>query len=386
LVTTQPAISSQWLCGGGDIFPAMLNAIAQARQSVELEAYIFADDHTGRQFLLALVKAAQSGVRVRVLADAYGSLLLPDNYFTPLIRAGGEARFFNPLRFNRFGVRDHRKLLVCDRQTAFIGGTNISDDYRGDGVTHGWFDVMAQIRDADLAGRLAGEFERMFSDANFEHRPLPRIRAFRHLHRLADGEPKIFVVRPGRGAGAFQRALQRDLAAAASADFIVPYFLPNRRLRKRLGQIVRRGGRVRLILPAHCDVPLSRNASLVYYARLLRGGVEIYEYQPQVLHAKLYRVDGKVFAGSSNLDVRSFKLNYELMVRFTDPPTVADAKDIFSRVLKNSKRIELAEFRKSQNFWQRWKNYWANFLLAQIDPLVALRQLQPYGKKPNKAV
>jgi hypothetical protein len=74
------------------------------------------------------------------------------------------------------------------------------------------------------------------------------------------------------------------------------------------------------------------------------------------------------------------------MVRFTDPPTVADAKDIFSRVLKNSKRIELAEFRKSQNFWQRWKNYWANFLLAQIDPLVALRQLQPYGKKPNKAV
>jgi cardiolipin synthase len=174
----------------------------------------------------------------------------------------------------------------------------------------------------------------------------------------------------------FQRALQHDLARAGTADFIVPYFLPNRRLRKQLRQIVRRGGRVRLILPAHCDVPAARAAGLVYYARLLRGGVEIYEYQPQILHAKLFLVDEIVFAGSSNLDVRSFKLNYELMLRLTDRAAVASAKEIFSAALKNSRRIDPHAFRQSQNFWERWKNRWAHFLLARIDPLVALRQFR----------
>jgi len=141
---------------------------------------------------------------------------------------------------------------------------------------------------------------------------------------------------------------------------------------------------VRLILPALCDVPIARAAGLVYYSRLLRGGVEIYEYQPQILHAKLFIVDEKVFAGSSNLDVRSFKLNYELMLRFTDEATVDGAKEIFSEALNNSRRIEPKEFRRSQNFWQRWKNRWAHFLLARIDPLVALRQINPDRAKAGR--
>jgi cardiolipin synthase len=134
---------------------------------------------------------------------------------------------------------------------------------------------------------------------------------------------------------------------------------------------------VRLILPAHCDVPVARAAGLIYYARLLRAGVEIYEYQPQILHAKLCIVNGKVFAGSSNLDVRSFKMNYELILQFNDHAAVDGAKEIFSEALKNCRRIELKEFHRSQNFWQRWKNHWAHFLVARIDPLVALRHIHP---------
>ena len=358
----------------------MLAAIGQARHSVELEIYIFADDEIGRRFLDALTEAAKRGVPVRVLADAYGSLMLPEDFFGSLIQAGGEVRFFNPLRFTRFGVRDHRKLLVCDRHTVFIGGANICDSYNGDGVTHGWFDLMIKIEDAELAARLAEEFEQIFSNAGFEHGRLRRLRAFRRFRRRTD-DAQIFAVRPGRGTSSFQRALQQDLARASSADFIVPYFLPGRRLRKLLRKIVRRGGRVRLILPAHSDVPLARAAGLVYYSRLLRGGVEIYEYQPQILHAKLCLVDEKVFAGSSNLDVRSFKMNYELMLRFTDRATVDGAKEVFSDALKNSRRVELKEFRRSQNLWQRWKNRWAHFLVARIDPLVALRQIQPHKPK-----
>jgi len=376
--------NAQWLCGGGKFFPAMLAAIEQARQSVEFETYIFEDDEIGRRFLDALTRAARRGVQVRVLADAYGSVTMSQSFFELLIQAGGEARFFNPLRFNRFGVRDHRKLLVCDRRTAFIGGANISDSYNGDGVTHGWFDLVARIEDDDLAARLAEEFEQIFSDADFELHRLRKLRAFRRIRRQPASATRIISVKPGRGAGNFQRALQRALVRASSADFIVPYFLPNRRLRKLLRKIVQRGGRVRLILPALCDVPIARAAGLVYYSRLLRGGVEIYEYQPQILHAKLFIVDEKVFAGSSNLDVRSFKLNYELMLRFTDEATVDGAKEIFSEALNNSRRIEPKEFRRSQNFWQRWKNRWAHFLLARIDPLVALRQINPDRAKAGR--
>ncbi len=316
-----------------------------------------------------------------MLADAYGSFLLSNNFFAPLIQAGGEVRFFNPLRFSRFGVRDHRKLLLCDRQTAFVGGANICDCHSGDGITQGWFDLMAKMEDPELAARLAAEFEQIFANASLAHSRFRRLRVFRRFRRRTD-DTQVLAVRPGRGASSFQRALHQELARAHSADFIVPYFLPSRRLRKLLRQIVQRGGRVRLILPARCDVPLARAAGLIYYARLLRGGVEIYEYQPQILHAKLCILDKMVFAGSSNLDVRSFNMNYELMLRFTEPASVAEAKTIFAEALNYSRLIELKAFRQSQPFWQRWKNYWAHFLVARIDPLVGLRQFHAL-KRPT---
>jgi cardiolipin synthase len=371
------AVSSnhQWLCGGGKFFPAMLAAIAAARRSIELEIYIYADDEIGRQFLDVLTQAAKRGVRVRVLADAYGSFMLSRSFFDPLISAGGEIRFFNPLRFSRFGVRDHRKLLICDRQTAFVGGANICDCHRGDGIAQGWFDLMVKMEDAKLAALLADEFEQTFANASFVHGRFRRLRAFRRFRRRTE-ETQIFTIRPGRGAGGFQRALHQELAHAQSADFIVPYFLPGRRLRKFLRQIVKRGGRVRLILPALCDVPLARAAGLIYYARLLRAGVEIYEYQPQILHAKLCLVDEKVFVGSSNLDVRSLKLNFELMLQLSDSANGASARNIFEAALKHSQRIELKEFLRAQNFWQRWKNRWAHFLIARIDPLIGLRHIR----------
>jgi len=102
--------------------------------------------------------------------------------------------------------------------------------------------------------------------------------------------------------------------------------------------------------------------------------VEIYEYQPQILHAKLYAVDGKVYAGSANLDVRSSKLNYELMVRFSDPTSEAQVRQIFETALTHSHRIDHQTWKTSQNFWQRLKNRWAHFLLTRIDPLLVLKQ------------
>lgn len=363
----------------------MFAAVRNARRSIDLEIYIFANDQSGRKMLEALVSAARLGVRVRVLTDAYGSFMLPGNFFAPLTAAGGEVRTFNPLRFGRFGVRDHRKLLVCDARTVFIGGANVADEYDGDGATHGWFDLMMRIEDAALAAELAIEFHRIFLAADFERRTLPRLRVFRRLNLRRSSHARVLAVMPGRGTGVFQRVLQHDLAHAKAVDLIVPYFLPIRRLRKLLRQVVRRGGRVRLILPALCDVPPARAAAQVYYPRLLRAGVEIYEYQPQILHAKLYRVDGIVHVGSSNLDLRSFKLNYELMLRLADAGAVAGAKEIFSEALKHCVRIELPAFRRAQTFWSRWKNHWSHFLLARIDPLIALRQLDSMPVRKSHA-
>ena len=367
--------NAKWFVGGNEFYPALLSAITQARTSVDLEIYIYANDTVGNQFLEALIAAAQRSVKVRLLVDAFGSFTLPVNFFEPLQQAGGEIRFFNPLRFTRFGVRNHRKLLVCDRQTAFFGGANICDCHVGDGITQGWLDLMAQISDAEIAMQLAEAFDQTFANADFAKSKLRRLRVFRRF-RADTHETRIFAIRPGRGASSFQRALHQELASTKNTDIIVPYFLPSRSFRKRLRQIIQRGGRVRLILPALCDVPLAQAAGRIYYARLLRAGVEIYEYQPQVLHAKLCLVGETVFAGSSNLDMRSLNLNYELMLRFTGQTTVAGAKEIFAEALKHSRRIEAKTFRQSQNFWQRWKNYWAHFLIARVDPLIALRHIR----------
>ena len=144
----------RWLCTGQEIFPAMLKAMAAAQKSIRLETYIYADGKLGRQFLAALLAAAQRGVRVRVLVDAMGSWLLPNDFFDPLVAAGGEVRRFNPLHLWRFGVRDHRKLLVCDESTIFLGGFNVADEYDGDGVTRGWCDVGVRIENPTLAVEL----------------------------------------------------------------------------------------------------------------------------------------------------------------------------------------------------------------------------------------
>jgi cardiolipin synthase len=123
-------------------------------------------------------------------------------------------------------------------------------------------------------------------------------------------------------------------------------------------------------------VPLAQMAARSFYRRLLKAGVEIYEYQPQILHAKLIVCDRATYIGSSNLDIRSLNLNYELTLRFEDETVAAPAREIFENALKHCQPVEI----KSRTFWQRWKNYWAHFLLTRIDPFIALRQFRAIKK------
>jgi len=355
----------------------MLEAMAAARKSIRLETYIYSDGKVGRQFLETLLAAAQRGVQVQILVDALGSWLLPDVFFEPFIAAGGEVRRFNPLHLWRFGVRNHRKLLICDDATIFIGGFNIADEYDGDGVTRGWCDVGVRIENPALAGELAASFDELFALSDFRRNPLMRLRAFKRKRKppqMPAGE--LLLSHPGRGASPFQTALYQDLAVAREVRIVTAYFLPTRRLRRDLLRVARRGGRVQLILPGQSDVLVSQLAARSLYRRLLKAGVEIYEYQPQILHAKLVLSNGAIYVGSSNLDIRSLNLNYELTLRLEDEAVAVEAREIFERLLKHSQRIEPNQWRKSQTFWQRWENHWAYFLLTRIDPLVALHQFR----------
>jgi cardiolipin synthase A/B len=367
----------KWLSTGAENFPAMLAAIHAAKKTVLLETYTFSQGKVARQFVEALLAAARRGVTVRVLVDAAGSWFLPNNFFSALVASGAEVRRFNPLLLWRLGVRDHRKLLICDEKIAFLGGFNLADQYDGDGMTRGWFDVGVRVENSVLAQELAQSFEGLFALSAFHKKPLLRLRAFKHKRNSRSkmaGE--LLPVRPGRGASSFQNALYHDLAKARDVRIVSAYFLPNRRLRRDLMRVARQGSRVQLILPGKSDVPVSQFAARSLYHRLLKAGIEIYEYQPQILHAKLVLIDDFSYVGSSNLDIRSLNLNYELMLRLEDKSFAAEGRKIFERLLEHSKKIEHPRWWKTQGFLSRWKNKWAHFLLTRIDPLIALRQFR----------
>ena len=370
-MTTQTA--GQWLRTGNEVFSAMLAAIDAAQSSVCLEIYLFASGPLGQRFRAALVRAQQRGVRVRVLIDAFGSMELPDHFWVPLRAVGSEVRWFNPATLMRFSFRNHRKLLVCDGQVAFVGGFNIAHEYEGDGVGSGWRDLGFKVA-GPLAVQLAASFEGMFLHAEFRHKRFTRLRRF-HVNKGVVWPPEqIFFSEPGRGRNPIKLALRGDLSHARDVRIMVAYFLPTGRLRRDLVRIAERGGRVQLILPGKSDVPLAQLAAQSLYRQFLKHGVEIYEFQPQILHAKLIIVDDVVYVGSSNLDQRSLRINYELMIRIESRELVQEAREIFSGDLNQCRRVELAEWSKSHPLWLRIKRRLAYYLLVRIDPSLARRQ------------
>lgn len=363
----------KWLRNGDEAFPAMLAAIEAAQISARLETYIFSDDPLGREFLAALLRAQQRGVKVKVLVDGVGSLSLPTDFFSTLTAAGGEARVFNPLTLKRAAIRNHRKMLTCDEAVGFIGGFNISQEYTGDGVTRGWLDVGLRI-EGTLARDLAESFDEMFALADFRHKRIVRLRPAQHKGVVISAAEQLLLGGPGRGRNPIRRALHKDLKQARRAQIVQAYFLPTWRIRGDLARIARRGGTVQLILAGKSDVGLSQLAGRSLYQRLLKAGVTILEYQPQILHAKLLILDEAVYVGSANLDPRSLSINYELMVRFDNPAMATEAREFFGTALQQSAVIDAATWKTSRNFWTKFKERLAYLFLVRVDPHVARQQ------------
>ncbi len=368
--------ASQWLTTGDDAFAAMLGAISQAQREIRMEMYIFEDDSIGTAIRNALVLAAKRGVKVQLLLDALGCEALPNNYWDDFTQSGGIYRRFNPLELRRLPVRNHRKLLVCDSDIAFVGGFNIAAHYEGDGVQRGWRDLGVGLC-GPIVPALAESFDQLFATAEVRPKRFTNLRRVEQPPAL-DPQPgcQLLLGVPGRGRSAIQSSLIRDLSHAERVRLVVPYFLPGARLRRAIQGVVRRGGRVQLLMPGKTDVALSKLAAQSLYSRLLRSGIEIFEYQPQILHAKLFWIDDAVYVGSSNLDTRSLHLNYELLVRLTDSHSIQAAQAYVEDSLRFSLPIDPIRWRQSRSLWTRLHERWAFLLLARLDPLIA-RWLTP---------
>lgn len=371
-----------WLRTGQEGLAAMLRAIEQAQSSVGLEIYILQKSEIGDRFRTALADAARRGVRVRVLVDAFGSFELPRDYLRPVEEAGGDCRWFNPLELRRLTYRDHRKILVVDDEVAFIGGFNIGTTYDGDGVTSGWRDLGMVVR-GETVGELVKAFHGMFGAASFRHQRLARFRTHLQQQQVTTRDGDLFFLSPGRGRDPLRQALCSDILAAKRIQLTTAYFLPPRRLRRALVAAARRGAEVQILLPGCCDVLLAQYAARGHYTRLLRAGVQIYEYNAAVLHTKCYIVDDLVYVGSANLDLRSLTINYEVLLRTEDAALAAEGRAIFEADLGRSDRILKEEWVK-RPWWKRMLESLAGTILVRLDLQIAMRQLSRLRVNPAR--
>lgn len=375
VVGAMPAdASSELLVGGTAAYARMCELIDGARASVELETYIYRADVVGDLFRDRLVQAARRGVQVRVLVDAFGSGDLPDDYFDGLLAAGGEVRRFNPKRLLRLSFRNHRKLLRCDGR-AIVGGLNIAAEYEGDGIERGWQDLAVEVS-GPVVTTLATSFEHMWQLAPFRRRNLRAFWSSRFLRRLRPtGGTELLLSGPGCPSHVLRGRLARDIRESRRCLAWAAYFLPSRRIRRAL-RAAARGGDVRIMLAAQSDVPMARWASERHFSALLRSHARLYEYLPQILHAKAVVADDIVYMGSANLDVRSLRINFELLLRIPSPALAVRLRAQFQEDVGRAQEVELQSWRRTRTWWQGARSYLAYVVLARLDPYIATRRLQ----------
>lgn len=351
----------QLLQDGPATYRAMLAAIKAARDHIHMETYIIEDDEVGQRFAQALIDKQRQGVAVHLIHDSVGTLSTPKAFFQRLIDSGIKVLEFNPInpaaarKEWALNQRDHRKLLIVDGRTAFLGGINISSVYSGSSFSHASRvrpDGATAWRDTDLQlqGPVVAELQKLFLAAWAAQKgePLPAKAYFPppkvagHLVVRAIGsspdEPYSLI---------YATLLSAIGSAETSVHLTNAYFVPDPQLLAVLEAAAARGVDVKLILPSQTDSWLVFHAGRSYYTRLLRAGVKIYERRGVILHAKTALVDG-VWAtvGSTNLDWRSFLHNHELNAVVLGTEFGSQVQAMFAKDLASSDEIMLAK-------WQR---------------------------------
>ncbi|MED7668801.1 phosphatidylserine/phosphatidylglycerophosphate/cardiolipin synthase family protein [Pseudomonas moraviensis subsp. stanleyae] len=364
------------LIDGPQFFPRMLEHIADAKEQVELELYLVEAGACADAIVQALVAAAERGVRVRCLFDDYGSLAFTLTLRQRLTQAGVELRFYNRLSWRRWVgnfYRDHRKLLLVDQCLAVVGGTGVTDEFwtPGHDVSE-WHEVMVEI-----SGPLVLDWQLLFDRQWIANRYRRAWRPAAHfgLPRL----PRVPDKGEGMGRVAYADARQhRDILQSLFRALnsgqqriwmATPYFLPTWQIRRSLRKAAARGVDVRLLLTGpRTDHPSVRYAGHRYYPRLLKAGVQIFEYQPCFLHLKMVLIDDWVSIGSCNFDHWNLRFNLEANLEALDPALTAAVQASFVNDFGLSQLVSLEEWQR-RPLWRRIKQRlwgWVDRLVVNI--------------------
>ena len=327
---------------GAEIFPAMLEAIAAARKSITFETYIYWSGDIGRRFSDALSERARAGVEVNVTIDWVGSIKMDQKLLDQMEDAGVTLVRYRPLRWynlRRMNNRTHRKLRVVDGKVAFTGGVGIADQWEGHAQDpEHWRDVHFRIE-----GPVVAQFQAAFNDNWIKTTGtiLNGIDYFPPLQPAGSMDAHLFIASPAGGSDSMHLMYLMAIAATvASIDLSASYFVPDKLIKKALIAARKRGVRIRILVPGkHIDAEAVRLASKAEWGELLEAGVEIFEYQPTMIHNKLLIIDHEmVSVGSINFDIRSFRLNDEASLNVYDKEFAARMTAVFEDDLNHARR------------------------------------------------
>jgi cardiolipin synthase A/B len=354
---------------GDEFFPAMLAAIESATLSVTMEQYIYWEGEVGRRFAEAFSEKARSGIPVKLLLDAVGSSTIGEDIFRILEAGGCQVAWYRPIHWytlSRGNQRDHRKSIVVDGRIAFTGGAGLGDQWLGSAENEReWRDIQIGIEGPGALALQTG-FAQNWMASTGEIVAGPRF--FPYVAPVGDVEVQTIQSSPILGAGAVGTMYLVALQSAKQFIYIAnPYFIPDSRVIEMLAEACKRGVIIKLMVAgAHNDTWWARQNSVRRYGQLLEAGLEIYEYQPTMLHQKTMVVDG-VWAtvGTANFDNRSFALNEETNTCFHDPELVDQLCATFLADLTQCRQMNIDEWRR-RGFWQQASEQWAALVEDQM--------------------
>ena len=337
------------LTNGPCFYPAALDAMRAAQQSICLEAYIFQRSEIGRLYLEVMTERARAGVQVNLVLDAFGSMSASKAFFKPLLDAGGRVEQYNKPRWHslaRVDNRTHRELLIVDGRVGFIGGAGIADQWFKSSEKHPrWRDTMVRV-EGDAVPNLLATFAENWLTSHGEILAGPRY--FPEIRCPTRTVAMVINSTPTPGGSTRARVLFQMLVASAerSISITTPYFLPDKGLVRELCRAVERRVKIRILVPGRSsDHMLTRSTSRGGYGPLLRAGAEVYEYQHSMIHAKVLVVDELwAVVGSTNFDNRSFGINDEVNLAACEPAIAARLERDMSHDLTRSQRVSLAEW------------------------------------------
>ena len=360
------------LFDGPATIAAMMAAISQARDSINLETYLFDQDPLGLRFADLLIAKQREGVQVSIIYDCVGTLGTPQAFFDRLQAAGIRLLPFQPVSPHhkllgwRINNRDHRKILVVDGKVAFTGGVNITASYARSSLFRsahrvkagpvGWRDTHLQIE-----GPAVAALQWMFLDnwASQQEGDLPERDYFPTLPAVGDKVVRVLSSQPGSNHEIFKAYFVAIQGASTSIHITSAYFVPDVQIARALHEAARRGVDVKIILPGVSDSWLTSHGSHAFYQDMLDAGVKIYELKTSVLHAKTAVIDGTwSTVGSTNLDTRSFLHNKEVNVVVLGNTFGREMESAFQDDLKGSGEITPKSW-EHRSWLQRFKEWCA---------------------------